>query len=101
MGPGNLERNQAAHAQRLQCSTRLGAHHRPLLPRPPQVFAPLCLPLLEAAFGSRKWRTLAPVAVLAAFQQQRTSPDQQVGGQQPGRPRRGSACPGAKRGAGC
>jgi len=42
------------------------------------VFAPLSLPVLEAAYSTRKWRTLAPVSVLSAFQQQRTSADQQV-----------------------
>lgn len=42
------------------------------------VFAPLSLPILEAAYSARKWRALAPVAVLKAFQEQRASPDQQV-----------------------
>lgn len=42
------------------------------------MFAPLSLPVLEAAYSTRKWRTLAPVSVLSAFQQQRTSPEQQV-----------------------
>eukprot|EP00878_Enallax_costatus_P010858 GHUV01011338.1.p1 GENE.GHUV01011338.1~~GHUV01011338.1.p1 ORF type:complete len:433 (+),score=89.77 GHUV01011338.1:1260-2558(+) len=42
------------------------------------VFAPLSLPCMEAVYGSRKWRTLAPISVLQAFVQQRTSPLQQV-----------------------
>ncbi|WIA37202.1 hypothetical protein OEZ86_014154 [Tetradesmus obliquus] len=42
------------------------------------VFAPLSLPCMEAVYGSRKWRTLAPISVLQAFVQQRTSPSQQV-----------------------
>ncbi|KAI8469348.1 MAG: DegP-type protease [Monoraphidium minutum] len=42
------------------------------------VFAPLSLPVLEAAYSARKWRTLAPVSVLAAFQRQRTTPEEQV-----------------------
>lgn len=33
---------------------------------------------MEAVYGSRKWRTLAPVAVLQAFVQQQTSPMQQA-----------------------
>ncbi|KAF6254726.1 hypothetical protein COO60DRAFT_1627774 [Scenedesmus sp. NREL 46B-D3] len=42
------------------------------------VFAPLSLPCMEAVYGSRKWRTLAPISVLQAFVQQRVSPSQQV-----------------------
>lgn len=42
------------------------------------VFVPLSLPVLEAAYSTRKWRTLAPVSVLSAFQEQRTDPSQQV-----------------------
>jgi len=42
------------------------------------VFCPLSLPCLEAVFGSRKWRTLAPISVLSACAQQRTHHSQQV-----------------------
>lgn len=42
------------------------------------VFAPLSWPLLEAMYGARKWRTLAVVSILQAFQQQKTNPYQQV-----------------------
>jgi len=37
----------------------------------------LCL-LLQAMYGARKWRTLAVVSILQAFQQQKTNPYQQV-----------------------
>jgi hypothetical protein len=42
------------------------------------VFAPLSLPCLEAVYGARKWRSLSPVAVLAAFTAQRASPTQEA-----------------------
>ncbi len=44
------------------------------------VFMPLSLPLLENAFGARKWRNVVPAAVLAAFNLSRAREEQQVGG---------------------
>lgn len=34
--------------------------------------------LMQAMYGARKWRTLAVVSILQAFQQQKTNPYQQV-----------------------
>ncbi len=42
------------------------------------VFMPLSLPLLENAFGARKWRNVVPAAVLAAFNLNRAREEQQV-----------------------
>lgn len=42
------------------------------------VFAPLSLPCLEAMYGPRKWRTLAPVAVLSACAGQKAHASQEV-----------------------
>jgi hypothetical protein len=38
----------------------------------------LALCCMQAMYGARKWRTLAVVSILQAFQQQKTNPYQQV-----------------------